>query len=244
MSNLEVERDPARAAWAEARTRSIVRRRAGLLVGLALFGLLATGCRLITPPPPQAVQWLVYGDSLSEQSAPYLAQHGTVGNRYFGGTAPCNWVPSVANDPASFAPSKVLVQFIGNLPACMNGRVPQTGYEHDLTTIVNFWKGRGVPVVMVISPPTPTDQFAWARQAELNVASNLNVPVNNAGQSVLTDTGQFTFFLPCQASETPALGCGAENTGQIRVRDADGVHFGVASYSSGAERFATAESHS
>jgi hypothetical protein len=99
-------------------------------------------------------------------------------------------------------------------------------------------------VVMVISPPNPTDTFAWARTAEQNVAANLNVPVNNAGQSVLTDTGQFTYFLPCQASETPALGCGAENPGQIRVRDADGIHFGTASYSSGAERFATAESHS
>jgi hypothetical protein len=221
-----------------------MRRRVGLLVGLALFGLVAAACQLVSPPPRQTVQWLVYGDSLSEQSAPYLAQHGTVGNRYFGGTAPCNWLPRLANDPASFAPSKVLVQFIGNLPACMNGRDPQTGYEQDLTKIVNFWKAHGVPVVMVISPPTPTDAFAWARTAEQNVASDLNVPVNNAGQSVLTATGQFTYFLPCQASETPALGCGAENLGQIRVRDADGIHFATATYSSGAERFATAESTS
>src|SRR5450759_3463738 len=78
VSNLEVEQDPARAAWAEARTRSIVRRRAGLLVGLALFGLLATGCRLITPPPPQSVQWLVYGDFALRAVRPVsrAARHG------------------------------------------------------------------------------------------------------------------------------------------------------------------------
>jgi hypothetical protein len=221
-----------------------MRRRARLLVGLALIGLVAAACQLIAPPPRQTVQWLVYGDSLSEQSAPYLAQHGTVGNRYFGGSAPCNWLPGLANDPASFLPTKVLLQFIGNVPACMNGRDPQTAYEQDLTTIVNFWKAHGVPVVMVISPPTPTDTLAWARTAEQTVASHLNVPVNNAGQSVLTATGQFTFFLPCQASETLAMGCGTEIFRQIRVRDADGVHFAVASYSSGAERFATAESAS
>jgi hypothetical protein len=214
-------------------------------VGVALFALVAAGCALISAPQAQSVRWLVYGDSLSEQSAPYLAQSGTVGSRYYGGTAPCNWVAGLPNDRASFTPTKVLVQFIGNLPpACMTGRDPKTAYEQDLTKIVSFWKAQSVPVVMIISPPTETDSLAWARQAEQDVAANLNIPINNAGQSVLTDTGQFTFFLPCQVSETPALGCGLEQTGEIRVRNADGIHFATAGYSSGAERFAIAESHS
>jgi hypothetical protein len=221
-----------------------VRKRAMGLVGAALIALVAAGCGLISAPRAQSVKWLVYGDSLSEQSAPYLAQSGTVGSRYFGGTAPCNWVAGLPNDRASFTPTKVLVQFIGNLPACMAGRGdPKTAYEQDLTKIVNFWKAQNVPVVMIISPPNPTDSLAWARQAEQDVAANLNIPVNDAGQSVLA-AGQFTFFLPCQAFETPALGCGAEQPGQIRVRNADGIHFATAGYSSGAERFATAESHS
>jgi hypothetical protein len=109
---------------------------------------------------------------------------------------------------------------------------------------VSFWTAQGVPVVMVISPPTPTDAFACARHAVQDVAANLNVPVNDAGQSVLADTGPFTFFLPCLASEPPGLGCGAEKPGEIRVRDPDGVHFAPASYSSGAARFANAESRS
>jgi len=213
------------------------------LVGAALIALVAAGCGLITAPQAQSVQWLVYGDSLSEQSAPYLAQSGTVGSRYFGGTAPCNWVAGLPNDRASFTPTKVLIQFIGNLPAaCMTGRDPKTGYEQDLTKIVNFWKAQNVPVIMIISPPTETDSLAWARQAEQDVAANLNVPVNDAGQAVL-NAGVFTFFLPCQPSEGPALGCGVEEPGYIRVRNADGIHFATAGYSSGAERFATAESH-
>ena len=214
------------------------------LLGAVLVALVVAGCGLIAAPQPQSVQWLVYGDSLSEQSAPYLAQSGTVGSRYFGGTAPCNWVAGLPNDRASFTPTKVLVQFIGNLPtACMTGRDPKTAYEQDLTTIVNFWKAQNVPVVMIISPPTETDSLAWARQAEQDVAANLNIAVNDAEQAVL-NAGQFTFFLPCQASETQALGCGAEQPGEIRVRNADGIHFATASYSSGAERFANAESHS
>jgi hypothetical protein len=221
-----------------------MRNAARLLVGLALLALVTAGCGLIPAPPPQQVHWLLYGDSLSAQSAPYLAEHGTVGNRYYGGSAPCNWLSTLPGDHATYAPAMVLVQFIGNLPTCLNGRDPQTAYEQDLTTLVNFWRAQGVPVTMIISPPIPTDGLAWARQAELTVAANLNVPVNDAGRAVLTDTGQFTYFLPCQASETPALGCGAEQPGQIRVRNADGVHFPKTPYSSGSERFGAAESHS
>jgi hypothetical protein len=210
------------------------------LVGVCLLALLAAGCRLISAPQAQTVNWLVYGDSLSEQAAPYLSPHGSVGSRFYGGTAPCNWVPGLNSDTGAFTPNKVLLQFIGNLPACMNGRNPQQGYEQDLTKIVNFWKDKDVPIVMILSPPSETNEFAWARQAELNVANRLNVPVGDAGQSVLS-AGQFTFFLPCQSSETAAEGCGAD--GQIRVRNPDGVHFGQSSptYSSGAERFAAAE---
>lgn len=188
------------------------------------------------------MRWLVYGDSLSQQSVPYLVHFGSVGNRYYGGSAPCNWLATLNADTQAFAPNKVLVQFIGNLPACMNGRDPQTGYEQDLSTIVGAWRARHVPVVIVISPPTSTDSLAWARRAEMDIATLLNVPVGDAGRSVLTPSGQFTFFLPCQASETPAVGCGAEVPGQIRVRNPDGIHFAKALYSSGAARFARAES--
>ena len=221
-----------------------MRNRAAFVLGLALLALMTAACGLVPAPQHQTVHWLLYGDSLSEQTAPYLAQHGSVGNRFYGGSAPCNWVNTLAGDHANFTPDEVLVQFIGNSPTCLNGRDPQIAYEQDLTTIVNFWRGQGVPVTMVISPPTPTDSLAWARQAELDVAAKLHLPVNNAGQAVLTATGQFTYFLPCQASETPALGCGAEQAGQIRVRDPDGVHFPKTPYSSGAERFAAAASHS
>jgi hypothetical protein len=222
----------------------MMRKGAALLAGLALAALLTAGCGLMSGSQAQSVHWLLYGDSLSQQSGPYLAQHGTVGNRYYGGSAPCNWLQGLPTDHANFAPDKVLVQFIGNSPPCLNGRDPQTAYEQDLTTLVSSWLAQGVVVTMIISPPTPTDSLAWARQAELTVAANLHLPVDDAGRAVLTATGQFTYFLPCQLSETPALGCGAEQPGQIRVRAPDGLHFAKTPYSSGAERFAAAESHS
>ena len=213
----------------------------------AFVGLLAAGCFAPQPVPSTSVKWLVYGDSLSAQSQSYLASYGTVGDRFFGGTAPCNWLSNLNSDAGAFAPHQVLLQFIGNLPSCINGRDPQTAYTDDLTTLATFWTGRGVPVVMVISPETPTDDFAWARQAELTVAANLGLPVNEAGQAVMVN-GAFTYFLPCLSHETVTQGCGSEVANQIRVRDAGGVHFGTSnpdgSYSSGAYRFATAEEQS
>jgi hypothetical protein len=209
-----------------------------------LMAVVATGCFAQQPPPPSSVKWLVYGDSLSVEAQSYLASYGTVGQRTFDGTAPCNWLSNLGSDASAFAPREVLLQFIGNLPSCINGRDPQTAYTDDLTTLASFWKGRGVSVVMVISPKTPTDDLAWARQAELTVVANLGLPVRNADQAVLLN-GAFTLFLPCLPQETITKGCGSEQTNQIRVRDADGVHFGTSnadgSYSSGAFRLATAE---
>jgi hypothetical protein len=220
-------------------------KRLALVVAVVAF--VNAGCFVSTPPTPQPVKYLVYGDSLSEQAAPYLQALGTVGNRFFGGTAPCNWVSNLNDDPTTFSPHEVLLQFIGNQPSCLNGRDPQTAYEQDLTTIATFWKGRGVSIVMVISPKTPTDSLAWARQAELNVANNLGLPVTDAGQAVMLN-GLFTYFLGCLPQETTSQGCGSEMPAQIRVRDANGVHFGTSNpdgtYSSGAYRFANAEAQS
>lgn len=217
----------------------------GVLV--ALVALLAAGCFAPPPPPATSVKWLVYGDSLSVEAQSYLESYGSVGDRFFDGTAPCNWLSNLDGDASAFAPQEVLLQFIGNLPSCISGRDPQQAYADDLTTLAGFWKGRGVSVVMVISPKTPTDNLAWARQAELTVATKLGLPVDDAGQAVMLD-GAFTDFEPCLPQETAPQGCGSEAANQIRVRDADGVHFGTSnpagSYSSGAYRFATAEANS
>jgi hypothetical protein len=212
------------------------------VVALAAAAMLLSACLPLPPPPPVPVTYLLYGDSLSEQSAPYLAQHGTVGRDYFGGSAPCNWVSSLggSRDFTRVAPSVVLLQFIGNLPACMTGRDPTLGYEQDLTAIAQFWRTRGVPVVMVISPLTQAGNLVWAQTAERSIASNLGLPVRDAGQSVLAG-GAFTFFLPCLSPTEPA--CGAEQPGQVRVRAPDGVHFDNlgGGYSAGGHRFGDAE---
>jgi hypothetical protein len=137
-------------------------------------------------------------------------------------------------------PNLVLLQFVGNLPACMDGRDDTLGYEQDLTTIAQFWMLRGVPVVMIISPITEAGNLVWAQTAERTVATNLGLTVRDAGQAVLNN-GAYTSFLPCLSpAET---GCGTAQAGQVRVRDPDGVHFdnSPGGYSAGAHLFGDAE---
>ena len=216
-------------------------------IAVLIAGAALAGC-VPAPPPIQPVRWLLYGDSLSEQAAPYLAQHGAVGDRYFGGTAPCDWTGQLLQDATHWAPQEVLIQFSGNLlTSCTVGQDPTTLYVNSVVTIANFWRGRGVPVTIVISPPKPDDSEAFARNAELTVASLYGYPVNWADQAVL-DNGQFAYFLPCLSPGED--GCGTDpagvnpQPGMIRVRSTDGIHFGTSStdgYSSGAYRFATIE---
>jgi hypothetical protein len=221
-------------------------RLAVLAVITVLTVVVVSGCLPSAPAPPppapQAVQWLVYGDSLSEEAAPYLSHYGSVGQRYFGGTAPCDWTGHLNNDATSWTPTAVLLQFSGNLfTPCTQGRDPTASYTQDLTTLANFWKTRGKPVTIVISPPKPDDSEAWARNAELGVAAKLGLSTNRADQAVL-NSGSFTYSLPCL---TPTEdGCGAEQPGMERVRDPDGIHFGLSApngYSSGAYRYASLE---
>lgn len=210
--------------------------------GLAVVAVMAVACVNGGGGAPAHVHWLLYGDSLSEGAGPYLASYGSVGNRYLRSTAPCNWVGGLDGDAGAYAPDIVLMQFLGNPPPCLGGRDPATAYREDLTTIARFWLTRQVPVVIVLSPKTPTDQYAWARLAEEQVATDLGLTVNNAGASVELPGEVFTYFLPCLSEEDAPKGCGAEVAGQIRVRASDGVHFGNSGsgYSSGAFRFAHA----
>jgi hypothetical protein len=222
-----------------------MKRTGRVLAGLIVVGA-AAACTGGPQPSSHPVRWLVYGDSLTATAGEYLQSKGSVGVRYYPSTAPCSWLPHLAGDPSDFTPQTVLLQFIGNRPACLNGRDPQQAYRDDLTTIAQFWKGRGVSVVMVLSPKTPLDNLAWARQAELTVANNLGLPVNNAGAAVELAGEVFTFFLPCLPDEAPNQGCGSEVPAQIRVREKNGIHFGTSApgYSSGARRFADAEAQS
>jgi hypothetical protein len=216
-------------------------------IAVLIGGVALAGC-VPAPPPIQPVRWLVYGDSLSEQAVPYLTQYGTVGDRYLGGTAPCDWTGQLPQDATHWAPQEVLIQFSGNLlTSCTVGQDPTTLYVNSVTTIANFWRGRGVPVTIVISPPKPDDSEAFARNAELTVASLYGYGVKRADQAVL-DNGQFAYFLPCLSPTED--GCGTDpagvnlQPGMIRVRSTDGIHFGTSStdgYSSGAYRFAKIE---
>lgn len=222
-------------------------------VAVVAAAVALAGC--FGPPgggvPPDQVRWLVYGDSLSVEAAPYLVGYGSVGNRYAGGVAPCDWMPGLGSAATRYAPQVVLLQFVGNVDtsSCMSGRDRETAYQQDLSRIASFWKGHGVPVVMVISPQTPTDAYGWARDVELGAAQTSSLPVNRAARALLRPDGSYTAFLPCLPSEGAAQGCGSEVAGEIRVKEATfGLHFGksdpAGTYASGAFRYATAMSES
>ena len=217
-----------------------MKRVAGLVFAAVLGAACMSGGEQSSPPTGAHVHWLLYGDSLSDGAAPYLRMYDTVGDRHRQSTAPCDWVGGLDGDPTVYSPDIVLLQFLGN-PSCERGDREQA-YEQDLTTIAQFWIARRVPVVMVLSPKTPTDDYAWARVAELRVADVLGLGVRNAGAAVEAPGEEFTYFLPCLATEGAAQGCGAELVDQIRVRASDGVHFGFSTpaYSAGAFRFAAA----
>jgi hypothetical protein len=216
-----------------------VKRAAGLLFAAVVGAACMNG--VASAPSAAHVHWLLYGDSLSDGAAPYLKLYDTVGDRHRQSTAPCDSIGGLDGDANAFAPDAVLLQFLGN-PSCTSGPDQTQSYEQDLTTIARFWMARDVPVVMVLSPKTPTDSYAWARLAELEVAGTLGLAVRNAGAAVELPGEVFTPYLPCLPSEDMSEGCGAEVPDQIRVRAADGAHFGMSSatYSSGAFRFATA----
>jgi hypothetical protein len=209
-----------------------------LMLGLVplLSGCLSPAPRApvpVSPAPPVPVRYLVYGDSLAVQMIPYLSSHGTVASEAYNGQAPCGLLNRLAPDAQAWAPTEVLIQFVGN-PGC----APST-YPGDLTTMVQFWQVRGVRVRMLIDPIDVNGAYAWAQTVERSVAGATGIPVTDAGQAVL-DHGAFTFFLPCATPQETS--CGAEQPGMVRVRWPDGLHFDglFTPVSEGAWRFANA----
>ncbi len=207
-------------------------RRLILAVAFVVSAASLAAC-LGPPPPVQPVRYLVYGDSMAVQMIPYLGLHGTVASEAFNGSAPCFAIPRLAPDAQAYAPTEVLIDYVGN-PTC-----DQSTYPGDLATIVGFWQARGVRVRMLIDPIDANGAYAWTQTVERFVAGATGIPVTDAGQAVL-DNGAFTFFLPCAAPAETS--CGAEQPGMVRVRWSDGLHFDglFTPVSEGAWRFANA----
>ncbi len=213
--------------------------------------------------PPGLEHVDLFGDSLGYQAEPYLdtffawTHHYTVSNYTYGGTATCDWLSTMAIAAAERPEAAVLV-FSGNaLTPCMDGVTPLSPQFYDLYTIytkqaIAIFSGVGAHVFLVGTPVDESSAAGWDHlddiYRQLAQANPLTVTYADAGASVETATGGFTWALPCMSIEPS---CGHDGTNV--VRSPDGAHFcpnGISAsrgvtrpcdeYSPGAFRFALA----
>jgi hypothetical protein len=211
----------------------------------------------------EAEQVDLFGDSLGYQAAPYLdmlfaQSHGfTLSNHTYGGTATCDWLSRMAA-AADERPQAALLVFSGNaLTPCMDGVTPRSPEYYDLyrtytKRAIGIFSAEGVHVFLVGTPIDASSMAGWDQlddiYRQLAEADPQTVTFVDAGASVETATGGFTWALPCISVEPS---CGQDGTNV--VRSPDGIHFcpngtpataGVTGpcgeYSSGAFRFALA----
>jgi hypothetical protein len=205
----------------------------------------------------------LFGDSLAYQAEPYLdlffaqTHDYTVSNFTYGGTATCDWLSRMV-DAADDRPQAALLVFSGNaFTPCMDGVSPRSAQYYDLYTTytrqaIGIFSAVGAHVFLVGFPVDETSVTGWDQlnniYRQLALANPLTVTYVDAGASVETATGGFTWALPCISIEPS---CGQDGTNV--VRSPDGIHFcpdgtpaarGVTSpcdvYSPGAFRFALA----
>jgi hypothetical protein len=205
----------------------------------------------------------LFGDSLGYQAEPYLdtffaeTHDYTVSSYTYGGTATCDWLNTMAAAAAQ-RPRDALFVFSGNaFTPCMDGVALRSPQYYDLYTAytvraIGIFSAVGAHVFLVGTPVDESSVGGWNQLDDLYwqlaQANPLVVTYVDAGASVETATGGFTWVLPCMRVE-PTCGPDGSNV----VRSPDGIHFcpdgtptsrGVTGpcdeYSSGAFRFALA----
>lgn len=205
----------------------------------------------------------LFGDSLGYQAEPYLdmffaqTHNYTVSNYTYGGTATCDWLRTMAIAAAE-RPQAALLVFSGNaFTPCMDGVSLRSPQYYDLYTsytkqAIGIFSAVGAHVFLVGTPVDESSVAGWDHldniYRQLARTNPLTVTFVDAGASVETAAGGFTWALPCMSIE-PSCGLGGTNL----VRSPDGVHFcphgtsaskGVTGpcdeYSPGAFRFALA----
>ena len=205
------------------------------------------------PPPPPPPSVVVYGDSLAAEAeselrarlTALLADH-TIEIRSFAGTAQCDWHQWMQDDAAALSIVGVVISFTGNrTTTCMDGRDAVAAYTADANWAVDFWSGKGVPV-MFVAGPTRVGTFPAADEignVYRSVGAARGVRVVDPAGLLVDETGAYAATMPCLVGEC---------TDTIAVRSIDTVHWcppgtaipgGCSAYSSGAVRFAEAIVH-
>jgi hypothetical protein len=177
---------------------------------------------------------VVIGDSLAEATEPvirYVTSEKEFVRKFFGGTAPCDWLD---DDLEATATTVVVVTFTGNnLTPCMldaTGRrlideplVEQ--YRTDVGVLIDHARAAGAWVVLVGQPLRHPSFDADLEVEGINAmyreyaATMSSVSYVDAGHSVETPDGRYTDRLACTELDTD---CAPDGTTVVR---GDGVHF-------------------
>jgi hypothetical protein len=249
----------------------VARRRGwGTVIAIAFTASSCGGPAVTAPATKSApargpVAVVLVGNSLAAQAAPDFdrlikAAGATATNYVFGGTAVCDWLPTIRHVAATH-PQAAVLEFVGSTFAvCMKGCPEESAsavrkYCIDMASAIGMFLAVGAHVFLA---GTPIFYRQWvARDAhwdDLNRAFAAlaakhpgEVTYVDAGAAVEGSGGAFTWTLPCLATE-PCTGPTVGGVRTDRVRAPDGVHFcpwivfaeGCPGYNSGAFRFASA----
>ncbi len=209
--------------------------------------------RLRQEPPVVFDRLVVVGDSLAEATEPvfrYATPGKTFVRKFFGGTAPCDWLD---DDLEATATTVVVITFTGNnlTPCMLDGAGAKLideplveKYRADVGVLIDHARAAGASVVLVGQPLRHPSFEAELEVDGINAvyreyaATMSQVSYVDAGQFVETSDGRYTDRLPCAVFDTD---CAPDGTTVVR---GDGVHFcpvvGVSPcpvWSSGAVRF-------
>jgi hypothetical protein len=184
---------------------------------------------------------MLYGDSLADQASPYFVRaveqtpDVTARVSAWDGTAPCDWLPAMAEAARSRTVAVAVIDFSGNsITPCMKG-APYLSAEYykkyldDVTSAATAFVRDGAKVVLVGAPQSYKQYVhggtQWNRlnQTLAGIAASGpdGVSYDDAGRAVMVD-GHFTWAMACRSDE-PCLGQPAE--GENIVRAPDGFHF-------------------
>jgi hypothetical protein len=212
----------------------------------------------------------LFGDSLSLQAEPYfrrlMAAEDTSNTTVYsshGGTATCDWLPTMRRMAATARFEAVMLEFSGNaLTPCMAHAGYYTPafyakYRADTMAAIAIWVPTGARVFLIGAPVTREQQESvpdWDAlnllYAQIAAADPQHVTYVDAGSAVEGPGGTYARTLPCSIGE-PCTGPVVNGVHSNVVRSPDGVHFCPVAevhescpvYSAGALRFAAAMVH-